>query len=207
MPVQPVVMLPADVRSALRQFRRAPSFSAIVVATLALGIGANTAIFSAVYGAFLARLPFHEPRELVMVWEDATYVGFPRNTPAPGNYFDWKRLNQVFTDMAATRGQTANLTTEGPPEQVLGRGVTANFFSVLGVAPALGRAFSEDEDRDGASVVVISDGLWRRRYGADPAIVGRPIRMSGLPRTVVGVMPRGFVFRNRDIDFWIPTHF
>ncbi len=201
------MQIPADLRSGFRQFRRAPAFSAVVVATLALGIGANTAIFSAIYGAFLARLPFHEPRALVMVWEDASYVGFPRNTPAPGNYFEWKRLNQVFTDMAATRGQSANLTTEGPPEQVLGRGVTANFFSVLGVAPALGRAFSEDEDRDGASVVVISDGLWRRRYGADPAIVGRAIPMSGLPRTVVGVMPRGFVFRNRDIDFWVPAHF
>jgi predicted permease len=142
-----------------------------------------------------------------MVWEDASFVSFPRNTPAAANYFDWKRLNHSFTDMAATRSQSANLTTDGPPEQVLGRGVTANFFSVLGVPPLLGRPFTDEEDRTGAPVAVISYGLWQRRYNGDSSVIGKAIPMSGTTRTIIGVMPRRFVFRNRELDFWIPIHF
>jgi hypothetical protein len=155
----------ADGRFAIRLLWRSPAFSLIAVVTLALGIGANTAIFSAVYDAILLPLPYQDPERVVMVWEDASFVSFPRNTPAPANYYDWKRMNHSFADMAATRAQSANLTTDGPPEQVLGRGVTANFFSVLGVSPLLGRSFSEDEDRTGVPVAVISYGLWQRRYG------------------------------------------
>jgi hypothetical protein len=114
-----------------------------------------------------------------MVWEDASFVSFPRNTPAPANYDDWKRMNHSFTDMAATRFQSANLTTDGPPEQVLGRGVTANFFSVLGVPLVLGRSFTEDEDRTGAPVAVISYGLWQRRYAGESSVIGKAIPMSG----------------------------
>ena len=197
----------ADLRFGLRLLRRAPVFSTVAIATLALGIGANTAIFSTVYDALLRPLPFHDADRVVMVWEDASYVSFPRNTPAPANYFDWKQLNHVFADMAATRGQVANLTTDGPPEQVLGRGVTANFFPVVGVQPAIGRTFTDDEDRQGAPVVLISHGLWQRRYGGARDVIGRQIPMSGVTRSIVGVMPRGFAFRNRDLDFWIPAHF
>ena len=194
----------ADLRSGVRLLRRSPAFAAVAIGTLALGIGANTAIFSTVYSALLRALPYREPDRIVMVWEDASYISFPRNTPAPANYVDWKAMNRVFTDMAATRGQVVNLTGDGPPEQIIGRGVTSSFFTVLGVQPALGRAFTEDEDRSQAPVVVLSYGLWQRRFGGDPAIVGRAVLMNGAPRTVIGVMPRGFVFRNRDLDFWAP---
>jgi len=197
----------ADVRFGVRLLWRSPVFSLIAVLTLALGIGANTAIFSAVYDAILLPLPYQDPAGVVMVWEDASFVSFPRNTPAPANYYDWKRMNHSFTDMAATRSQSANLTTDGPPEQVIGRGVTANFFSVLCVSPLLGRSFTEDEDRTGAPVALISYGLWQRRYGGESSVIGKAIPMSGTTRTIVGVMPRRFVFRNREIDFWIPIHF
>src|SRR5262245_58784154 len=197
----------ADLRYGLRVLVRAPAFTLVTVVTLALGIGANTAIFSTVDAVLLRALPFGDPDRLVMVWEDASFASFPRNTPAPANYVDWKARNQVFTDMAAARGAVANLTTDGPPEMAIGRRVTPNFFAVLQVAPALGRTFTEDEDRDDAPVVVISDGLWRRCYSGEASIVGKAIAMNGSARTVIGVMPRGFVFRNREVDYWIPNHF
>ena len=197
----------ADLRYGLRLLRKSPAFTAIAVVTLALGIGANAAIFSTVNAVLLRALPYHEPDRVVLVWEDASYVGFPINTPAPANYFDWKRRNDVFTDIAATRGASANLTAGGPPEQVLGRAVTSNFFSVLGVQPILGRTFTDSEDRAGAAVTVISYGLWQRRYAGDPTLVGRTILMNGASREVIGVMPRGFVFRNRNVDFWNPASF
>ena len=119
--------------------------------TLALGIGANTAIFSTVDAILIRALPFADPDRVVTVWEDATAAGFPRNTPSPGIYNDWAHLNRSFSGMAATRGASANLTGSGVPEQVVGRAVTANFFSVLGVNPIAGRAFTADEDRIGRS--------------------------------------------------------
>jgi putative ABC transport system permease protein len=197
----------SDLRYGLRVLRASPVFAFVTVATLALGIGANTAIFSVVDSVLIRPLPFADPDRVVMVWEDASYVSFPRNTPAPANYYSWKELNRAFTDIAATRGVSANLTTDGQPEQVLGRGVTSNFFSVLGVPPMLGRTFTEDEDKTAAQVTLISYGLWQRRYAGNPAIVGSEITMNGSKRTVIGVMPRGFVFRNRNIDYWVPIQF
>ncbi len=197
----------ADLRYGLRLLRNAPVFTIVTIGTLALGIGANTAIFSVVDAALVRSLPIRDADRVVMVWEDASFAGFPKNTPAPGNYAEWARRNHVFADIAASRGGVASLTADGQPEQVIGRGVTSNFFTVLGVQPALGRAFTADEDRTGALVVVISDGLWRRRYGGDPAIVGKTMLMNGVPHSVIGVMPRRFVFRNREFDYWIPAHF
>jgi putative ABC transport system permease protein len=194
----------ADLRYGLRLLRRSPGFTTVTVVTLALGIGANTVIFSTVETVLLRSLPYGDPERLVMVWEDASYARIPRNTPAPANYVDWKARNRSFLDMAATRGASANLTVDGPPELVLGRAVTPNFFAVLQVLPALGRTFSLEEERSGAPVVVISDGLWQRRYSGDPSVIGRTITMDGAAQTVIGVMPRGFAFRNRDIDYWIP---
>ena len=197
----------ADLRFGLRLLRKSPVFALITIGTLALGIGANAAIYSIVDSVVVRPLPYHDPDRIVMLWEDASFVSFPRNTPAPGNYFSWKALNRVFTDVAATRGTVANLTTGGPPEQVIGRRVTANFFSVLGVEPAAGRTFTEAEDRSDAPVTIISHGLWQRRYGGNPGIIGTDILMNGSRRTIIGVMPRGFVFRNRDVDFWNPMQF
>jgi putative ABC transport system permease protein len=197
----------SDIRYGARLLRQAPVFGAIAVSALALGIGANTAIFSSVRALLLRALPYHDPDRLVMVWEDASFASFPKNTPAPGNYFDWKAQNHVFTDMAATRGAVANLTSDGPPEQVIGRLVTANFFDVLGVHPLIGRAFTDEEDRTNPYLTLISYGLWQRRFAGDPGVINRAIQMNGIKYTVLGVLPREFIFRNREIDYWAPAHF
>ena len=197
----------SDLRYGVRLLRHAPGFTAVAVGALALGIGANTAIFSTVDAVLLRPLPFADPDRVVMVWEENSAASFPRNTPAPGNFVDWKKRNHVFSDMAATRGASANLTIDGPPEQVVGRAATANFFDVLGVRPVAGRCFTEDEDRTGAPVAIISYALWQRRYAGDLGVVNREILINGLKYTVIGVMPRDFAFRNRKMDFWIPIHF
>jgi predicted permease len=194
----------ADIRYAVRVLARSPVFAVAAIGTLALGIGANTTIFSLVQSVLLQPLPYANPDQLVMVWEDASTIGFPKNTPAPGNYNEWKAANRSFSDMAATRGNAASLTGDGRPEQVIGRAVTANFFNVLGVRPALGRAFASGEDTSGVAVVVISHALWQRRYQGDPRIVGRTMVMNDAKYEVIGVAPKAFVFRDRDIDYWIP---
>src|SRR5258708_3214477 len=120
----------ADVRYGARLLRQSPGFGAVAVLALGLGIGANTAIFSSVHALLLRALPYQDPDRLVMVWEDASFASFPKNTPAPGNYFDWKAQNTVFTDMAATRGGVANLTAHRPPQQVIARPITPHSFDV-----------------------------------------------------------------------------
>jgi putative ABC transport system permease protein len=199
--------LHAYLRTAFRQMRRNPGFFAVALAALALGIGANTAIFSAVEGVLLQPLPYADPSRLVMVWEDASYLGFSRNTPAAGNYVDWRAQNQVFTDMAAMRYANSALNGDQAPEQALGRGVTANFFDVLGVQPAVGRPFTAEEDAAKRKVVVLSYALWQRRFGGNPSIVGRSILMDGEATTVVGVMPSSFFFPDHQTDYWIPAAF
>src|SRR5580700_9033461 len=197
----------ADLRYGFRLLRQAPAFTAIAICALALGIGANTAIFSTLDSVVLRALPYHDPERVVMVFEDSSHIGFPHNTPAPANYFDWKAQNHVFTDMAAIRYRGASITGDGAPEQLKGQAVTPNFFSVLGVTPLIGRTFSEEEDRGGAQVVVISYGLWQRRYQGDPARINQPIMMNGTKYSIIGVMPRDFVFRDHERDFWVPIHF
>jgi predicted permease len=197
----------SDIRFALRAFVKSPGFSVAVVLTLAFGIGATTAIVSTVDAVLLRPLPYTDPDRLVVVWEDNTADGFPQNTPAPGNFADWRDRNRVFAGIAATAGANATITGDGAPEQVLGRRVTANFFDVLGARPLLGRTFTDDEVRQNAPVVVLSHTLWRRRYQADPAVVGRALTMNNARVTVVGVMPEAFVFRNREMEFWSPLFF
>ena len=201
-----------DLRYALRLLRKTPVFTIAALGTLALGIGANTTVFSLVQTMLLRPLPYQNPDQVVMVWEDRAAAGFPRSVPAPGNYQDWRAMNRSFTDMAATAFAFSNVTGDGTPEIVLGRRVTANFFSVLGVQPVIGRAFTESDDTSGARVVVISHALWQRRYGGDPGIVGRTISMSvervgDVKHEVVGVAPPSFVHLNRDIDYWVPMQF
>ncbi len=200
-------VLLTDLKYALRLLRKAPGFTAVAIATLALGIGANSAIFSTIDAVMIRALPYADPDRVVMVWEDVSSMGFARNTPAPGNYNDWVQMNQSFSAMAATRGAAANLTSDGSPEALVGRRVTPNFFAVLGVQPAIGRTFSEEENKASAPVVLISYGLWERRYGGDRAILGRTLLMNDNKYEVIGVMPRSFVFRNRNIDYWTPISF
>lgn len=193
----------ADVRYACRTLLRNPGFAAIAIAALALGIGANTAIFSAVDAVLLRPLPYLEADRLAMVWEDSSHVGFPRNTPAPANYFDWKKQNTVFSDMAALRFTSVNITGDGAPEMVTSRLVTPNFFSVLGVKPMLGRVMTVEEDRAAAPVAVLTYALWKRRYAGE-SIIGRTIHLNGQPFTVIGVMPRGFHFPERETQLFTP---
>jgi putative ABC transport system permease protein len=198
----------ANLRYTFRQILKNPSFFAVAVAALALGIGANTAIFSAVEAVLLKPLPFAQPDRLVIVWEDMSFLGFANNTPAPANYLDWQAQNRVFTDMAATRFVTASLTGDGQPEQLSGKKVTPNFFDVLGVQPAVGRTFTVEEDKTQTPVVVLGYNLWRRRFAGDESIIGRSILMNGVQTKVVGVMPKDFFFSDRkNSDYWVPMAF
>ncbi|HMF57157.1 MAG TPA: ABC transporter permease, partial [Pyrinomonadaceae bacterium] len=175
-----------DLRYALRMLRRSPGFTTVAVATLALGIGANTAIFSLVSAVLFRPLNYSEPERLVMVWE--AEPGAPHDTVAVGNYADWREQNQSFTDITALDLRSYNLTGDGEPEKINAYGVTANFFSLLGVSPALGRTFTAEEDRPGANkVAIISHGLWQSRYGGERSVVGRDILLNGEKYTVIGV--------------------
>jgi putative ABC transport system permease protein len=196
----------ADLRYGVRLFRQAPTFTFIAILALALGIGANSAIFSTLNSIVFRPLPYQDPDRVVMVYEDATAVGFPHNTPAPANYYDWKAQNHVFTDMAAVRYRSVAVTGDGTPEQLVGYGVTSNLFSVLGVTPLIGRTFSEDDDRTRAQVVILSYGLWQRRLLGDPGCIGQSLTLDGSKYTVIGVMPRDFAFRDQARDFWAPIN-
>jgi predicted permease len=204
-----------DVRFGLRILAKSPGFTAVAVLSLALGIGANTAIFSLVDAVLLRPLPFKQPDRLVMVWEDASFAGFPRNTPAPANYADWKSQNETFEDMAATATGDYSLTGDDEPEKVEATAVTANFFDVLGISPSIGRFFLPDEDQPGArKVAVLSYGLWQRRFGGNPALVGTDILLDGEKANVVGIMPAsaavaapGLGDYRQDIDLWVPIAF
>jgi putative ABC transport system permease protein len=200
--------LSQDLRFGLRMLLKNPGFTVVAVVALALGIGANSAIFSVVNTVLLRPLPYQDPDRLVMVWEDRTKGGFPRDTPTAGNFADWRDQNQVFEGMAAIASSSFNLTGTGEPERIDGKRVSASLFPLLGVEPQLGRAFLPEEDRPGGSrVVVLSHGLWQRRFGSDANITGRALTLNGESYTVVGVMPQGFQFPSREDDLWVPIAF
>jgi putative ABC transport system permease protein len=178
-----------DLRYALRSLRKSPGFVLIAVLTLALGIGANTAVFTVVNSVLLTPIPYLDADRLVLLWEAKDPARQATNVVNPGNYLDWKDRARSFTDLAAFTW-TGIIFTGNVPEMVQGRAVTPNFFDVLGVAPARGRTFTPEEAQPGGPrVIVISDGLWRRRFGADPGIVGRVVPIAGGTATVLGVMP------------------
>lgn len=198
-------ILKRDIQYAVRSLVKRPAFTIIALITLALGIGANTAIFSVVNAVLLRPLPFQDPEKLVIVWEDAAFAGFPRNTPAPANYVDWKTQNQSFADMAASAETSFNLTGDGEPERVQAFSVNANFFPLFGVQPLLGRGFLPEEDRPGSNkVAVLSYSLWQSRYGGDRNIINRDILLNGEKHTVVGVMPSSFQFLDKEVRLWVP---
>jgi predicted permease len=197
-----------DVRYGLRGLRHNLAFTLVAVFSLALGIGANTAIFSLVNAVLLQPPPFRDPERLVMVWEDVPGMGITGDQVQPATYVDWKTQNHSFEDMAALRWQTFNITGDGEPEKVQSYGVTQNFFPMLGAQPALGRNFLPEEDSaGGAKVVILSNGLWQRRYGRDQNIIGREILLNGEKRTVVGVMPASFQFLQSSTGLWTPAAF
>jgi putative ABC transport system permease protein len=194
----------SDLRYGIRTALRNPGFSIIAVVSLALGIGANTAIFSLVNAVLLKPLPFREPDRLVMLWEDQSSIGFPRAEVAAANYVDWKNQNQTLDDVAALNWKNFNLTGDGEAERVLAHGVTANFFPLLGVEPVVGRIFLAEEDSTAQKVAVLSYGLWKSRFGGDPGIVGRTIRLNDEKYSIVGVAPNGFQFLQGEIGLWVP---
>jgi putative ABC transport system permease protein len=182
-----------DLRYGARMLLKNPGFTLLAVLTLALGIGANTAIFSVVNAVLLQPLPFREPERLVMVWRTNTERTMRDAPVSAPNFIDWKQRNEVFEQMAAWRIGNFNLTGDAEPEIAQGAEVTAGFFETLGVGPALGRGFLPHEDQPGAEpVIVLSHSLWQRRFGSEPGIIGKRLIVDARPVTVIGVMPQGF---------------
>jgi len=194
-----------DLRYGLRMLTKDPGFTAMAVLTLALGIGANTAMFSVANAVLLEPLPYKRAGRLVTLWWTNTAFG----SSAPGSvcdpdYVQWRTQNQVFEDMAAFHGMTSNLTGVGEPERLLGSAVSPNIFHLLGVSPLLGRTFLPEEERaEHGNVVLLSRQLWERRFGSDPALAGKSITLDGTSFAVVGVMPANFRFPNES-SFWEP---
>src|SRR5580658_719544 len=192
-----------DIRFGLRMLRKNPGFTAVAVLTLALGIGANTAMFSVVEGVVLAPLDYFQPDRLVMVWENnprfsRVWVSYP-------NFRDWQRSARSFQQMAAGMEQGVDLTAPGAPAHLNGEKISSGFFGTLGVQLALGREFSPQEDRSGgAPVALISNRLWRERFGASLQVLGKYVTLDGTDYTVVGVVPTGFSLGHQYADVYLP---
>jgi putative ABC transport system permease protein len=193
-----------DLRYAVRVMVRRPALSLVIIGTLALGIGANTAIFSLVNTVLLRRLPYPDADRLVMVWEQQLERGDEIAPVRPANFFDWKARAASFADVAWSRDAVYNITGDGEPESLIGYRFSANMFQLLGVQPALGRIFRAEEDTPGGPrVTILSHKLWQRRYAADPGVLGRAITLNGERYTVVGVMPAAFNHPER-VEIWSP---
>ena len=193
-----------DLRFALRQLRKSPGFTLIAVLTLALGIGANTAIFSVIYAVLLRPLPYPESEKLMIVSE--TDANQPQISVAFPDYVDWKRDNTSFEEIALSRRESFSLSgLQGRvPEQISGALVSSNFFKVIGLKPQLGRSFTEDEDRVGGPMLaVISDRLWQRVFARDPNVLGQSVNFGNEPHTIIGVMPPQ-MFSPRTVEVWFP---
>ena len=192
----------------LRTLYKSPSFTVVVVLTLALGIGANTAIFTVVDGVILKPLPYPEPGRLVMIWEKQLSNG-TLGPVSPANFFDWHQQSHSFEKMAAIDPYPDLIVTgSGEPRRLVGAAVSSDFFSLLGVRMALGRDFLPEEDRPGSNlVVVLSYSTWLQHFGGSPGIVGKPIRLNNTDGTVVGVLPRDFSLVSKASDFESRNHF
>ena len=200
-----------DIRYGIRQLRRNPAFACSGILVLALGIAAVTVVFSTVYGVLLRDLPYDQPDRLVTLGSARREAGFQAAYAGAADYFDWRERQQVFEDLGLTRPvANYNLTGSGEPERLQGARATASVFSTLRARPLIGRVYTEDEQRDpgkASSVAVLSYGLWQRRFGGDPSVVGRTIRLNDTPTEVVGVMGADFQYPNRDFELWTPLYF
>ncbi len=191
------------IKHAIRSLLKSPGFALASVVALALGIGANTAIFSLVNAVLLRPLPYKDPSSLVMLWQQPPTGGM--NDMSAADFQDWRDRNHSFEQMVAITGAVFNLTAGDRPERVSGLLVSSAFFSTLGVMPALGRAFLPEEEKSGADhVVILSDTLWKRRFGGEPGIAGKQISLNRQNYTVVGVMPPGFHFAGAAGELWTP---
>src|SRR5579864_1438866 len=186
--------LPQDLRFGARVLLKSPGFSLIAILTLALGIGANTAIFSVVNGVLLNPLPFHDSNQLVSMFQEMP--NFKNGSISYPNFIDWRRMNTTFAGMAAYRSTGFNLSGNGEPERLHGEMISAGFFEILGVNPIMGRTFTADEDRLGANpTVMITEGLWQRKFGGRKDIIGQRMVLDDVGRTIVGVIPSSFHLR------------
>jgi putative ABC transport system permease protein len=197
-----------DVKYALRAMLRRPGFTAVAVITLALGIGANTAIFSVVHGVLLQPLPYSDADRLVAL-RQSNYPAQPDTQSAPGNFLEWQRQNTIFSSLAAYRTVSYNLTGDANPERLLAGRVSFNLFKLLGAQPRLGRDFLADDDQPGREkVVIISEGLWRRHFGASGDVLGKTLKLDGEHYMIVGVMPAAFRLPDQhERDLWTPIAF
>ncbi len=196
-----------DLQYAVRQMRKSPGFAIVAILTLALGIGANTTIFSVVNGVLLNPLPYPQSDRLVVLFHHKP--NFVRGSISYLNFLDWQRDNRSFDVMAAYRWGNATLTGSGEPENLTGQMVSSGFFEILGVKPMLGRTFTADEDRLGANpTVMISEGLWKRKFASNPQVLGQAIVLDGRPRTIIGIIPASFQLRQhnfRPSDMYTPV--
>jgi putative ABC transport system permease protein len=196
-----------DIRYGVRVFAKNPGFTIVAVIALALGIGANAAIFSVVNSVLLRPLPFADPDRLMIIRE-TKLPQFPEFSVSPGNFLDWQKQNTVFERLVAISGSAFNLVGAGEPERLQGQRVSDGFFAMLGAAPQIGREFLPEEDQPGHSnVVILSHGLWKRRFGGDANILDQTIMLNGQSYTVVGVMPPTFRFGGRTTELWTPIAF
>jgi putative ABC transport system permease protein len=210
--VRPLEDLVRDVRFAFRSFGRSRGFTVTAVLVLGLGIGANTAIFSAVRAVVFHPLPFSDPGRLYMLWDSNPEKGWEQETASPANYLDWKERVTSFAGMEAYDGAPSQVTLTGLEQPLVleGTRVSGGFFSMLGVRPMLGRDFTEAETwagatwRAGETPLIVSAGTWRTVFGGDADVVGRPVRLNDGPARIVGVMPEGFAFPTDDVDLWVP---
>ena len=195
----------ADLRLAVRLLTRSPGFTVAVVVVMALGIGANSAIFTALDQTVIRPLPYRDPRRLAMVWEDFSAFGAPnKQRVSPGTFLDWRRRTQAFAELAAHGAVTTNLSGTGAPEEVFGQRVTANLIPMLGVPPLVGRSFTPDEEGPEVKAVVLSYRLWKRKFAGDRGLVGKTILMNGEAHAVIGVMPPRFDYPDRQTEYWAP---
>ncbi len=195
-----------DLRYGLRRLVKSPGFTTVSILTLALGIGANTTMFSVVNGVLISPLPFRNADRIVSVFQDLP--NFPQGSISYPNFLDWQRDNHSFEAMAAYRWANGTITGAGQPENVYARCISATFFPILGVNPILGRNFNAADDRRGADpTVLISEGLWQRKFGSDPAVIGKRLVVGGVGRTIVGVIPASFrlkMWNFRTGDLYVP---
>jgi predicted permease len=195
--------LAQDLRYATRMFLNSPGFAAIAVLTLALGIGANTTLFSVVKGVLLNPLPYPHSEQLVAVY--ASTPGFDKGPSVYLNFLDWQRDNRTFSSLAIYRNQGYNVTGTAEAERLSGYMISAGFFSTLGVQPILGRTFRSDDDRVGAApVVILGGGIWARKFGASPDVIGKSLTLNGTSYMIVGVVSAGFSFYGQDRDVYTP---
>jgi predicted permease len=201
-------ILRQDLSSGLRLLARSPGYAFTIVLVTALGVGANTAVFSVTDHVLIRPLPFPDAERLVKVWEDQTVRGYSQNEPSPANYRDWKTMSRSFEALTAWRGLSVNMQGNGEPERLEGAAVTADVFPMLGARALYGRVFTaEDDTANAAGTLILSHDLWHNRFGADRGVIGRRLVLDDGVYTIIGVMPPGFNFPLRTVSVWAPMRF